>query len=348
MEIPEPRREGLLRALSGLRQAQRIVLATHVNADGDGAGCQAAMAAWLIRQGKTAHITNPTPYPELYRHLVEDPSWIVDPGDARAAKILPDADTLLVVDTGEPKRIGRILGSASGKSVIVIDHHPPSDPGFRATAVLDPSACATGEMVYDLFQLAGLPEPWPLSYCEGIYTAIVTDTGSFRFSNTTFRAHLVAGDLIRRGVDPELAYKRIFATVPLRRVQLLRAALDSLQLDGELPITWISIPRELMLETSATADDMDGLVDHARAIEGTEVALLFRETADGGTKVSLRSNGDVDVNAIARQFGGGGHIKASGAVLAGDLESARQKVLDATRVALRAAGLDHRNRGSEE
>src|SRR5207248_10383844 len=130
----------------------------------------------------------------------------------------------------------------------------------------------------------------------------------FSFSNTTPRTHLITADLLRRGVDPEEMYRRIFATVPLRRVQLLRAALEHLEVDADAHLAWISVPRSAMDDANATSEDLDGLVEHARSIEGTEVAILFRETSDGGTKVSLRSNGAVDVNAIARKFGGGGHI----------------------------------------
>ena len=335
LSVPEHRRESLQQIVKGLLSAQRIILSTHVNADGDGAGSEAAVAAWLARAGKTVHITNPTAFPNSYRYLIEDNGWIVDPADAGFTMTIAQADTLLVLDTGEPKRIGRVLPGASDKRVYVIDHHPASESGFRGTVLLDPTACATGELIYDLFSVARAPEPWPAAYCEGIYTAIVTDTGSFRFSNTTPRTHAIAGDLIRRGVDPEAAYKRLFATVPLRRIQLLRVALDSLEVDSDLPITWVTIPKSAMQDAGANAEDLEGVVDQARAVEGTEVGILFRETADGGTKVSLRSNGDVDVNAIARQFGGGGHVKASGAVLPLPLDKARDAVLAATRAALR-------------
>ena len=335
LQVPAHRSQALEQILEGLQSANHIVLTTHVNADGDGIGSEAATAAWLSHIGKRVNIVNPTPVPSLFRHLVPEQEWIVDPGDARLEATYRAADALLVLDTGEPKRIGRVLQGMSGKKFYVIDHHQPSEPGFRGTTLTDPTACATGELVFDLLHVARTPDPWPLACCEGIYTAVVTDTGSFRFSNTTFRAHLVAGDMIRRGVDPEETYKKLFATVPLRRIQLLRAVLDSLQNDPEFGITWVSVPRELMLETNATPDDIEGLVDHARSVEGTEVALLFRETADGGTKISLRSNGNVDVNAIARQFGGGGHIKASGAVLQGDIETVSRKVLESTRAAMR-------------
>jgi bifunctional oligoribonuclease and PAP phosphatase NrnA len=332
--VPENRRATLTRIADGLRRGQNIVLSTHVNADGDGAGCEAAVAAWLTQEGKTVSIVNPTPFPDSYRFLITQPEWIVDLNDAASAAVLKQADTLLVLDTGEPKRIGKVAGLLTGKSVYVLDHHPPSQPGFQGVQLLDPGACATGELVYDLFLQVGLKEPWPEACREGVYTAIVTDTGSFRFSNTTPRAHALVGDLIRRGVDPELAYRRLFGTVPLRRIELLRQALASLEVDPDYPITSVSISREILDNTGATADDLEGLVEHARSIAGTEVALLFRETSDGGTKVSLRSNGELDVNAIARNFGGGGHIKASGAVVAAPLEATRSRVIAATREAL--------------
>lgn len=324
--------------LSALRDAllshERIVLTTHVNADGDGAGSEAAVFAWLRSRGRTVHITNPTAFPDAYKYLFDDTSCILDPGDPRLFEELQRADAVLVLDTGEPKRIGKIASSLSGKHVLCIDHHQPSDVAFNGLVFVDVDACATGELVYDLLSLTDLEQPWPRHVSEGIYTAIVTDTGSFRFSNTTPRAHAIAGRMIANGVDPELAYKRLFGTVPLRRVQLLRAALDSLEVDEQAGLAWISIPRDLMEESGAGSEDLEGIVEHARSIQGTEVAILFRETADGATKVSLRSTGDIDVNAIARVFGGGGHIKASGAVLPERLPAARARVLDAARAAV--------------
>ena len=168
-----------------------------------------------------------------------------------------------------------------------------------------------------------------------MYVAILTDTGSFRFSNTTPRAHAIAAELLRRGVDPEEEYRRLYGRVPYKRMNLLRAVLERLAVDPDLPIAWISIPRTVMTEFEASSEDLEGLIDYARDIENTEVALLFRETVEGGTKVSLRSNGIVDVNAIARQFGGGGHIKASGILMGAGLESARTQVLEATRLVVR-------------
>lgn len=333
--VPPAREKALRRALGVLDDAERIVLTTHVNADGDGAGSEAAMSAWLTRRDRHVTIVNPTPFPKIYEHLIEAPERLAAPTEERGREAAKRADLFVVLDTSEPTRIGRVLKLIGERPVLVLDHHPPAEPSLGDGAgVRDPEACATGELVYDLLRVAGT-ETWPRPVVDGLYTAIVTDTGSFRFSNTGARTHRLAADLIRRGVDPEATYRRLFATVPRRRLELLRIALGQLRVDPEAPITWITVRRAVMDELGATSDDLDGVVDHARSVEGTEVALLFRETADGATKISFRSNGAVDVNTLARKFGGGGHAKAAGALVGQPLETVRDEVLVATRDAVR-------------
>ena len=332
--VPDNRREPLKRLNEALQAANRIVLITHVNADGDGAGSEAAVAAWLQTLGKHVHITNATTFPQQFRYLVDD-GVVLDHTDSKAGKAIREADLVFVLDTGEPKRIGRHMDAALTRPIAVLDHHPASVNGFDGVVVvLDTEACATGELVYDLLQVAGFEGTWSEHIREGIYTAIITDTGSFRFSNTTPRAHAIAGEMIRLGVDPELMYRRLFGTVPMRRMTLLRAALDNLDADAALPMTWISISKSMMNDNDATSEDLEGLIEYARSIEGTELAILFRETNEGGTKISFRSNGELDVNALAREFGGGGHVKAAGALVAGTLADAMPRVLEAARVAL--------------
>jgi bifunctional oligoribonuclease and PAP phosphatase NrnA len=333
-QVPANRVEPLQRLLEVLAPAQRVALITHVNADGDGAGSEAAVAHWLQALGKTVRITNPTIFPESFKYLI-DSSVVIDYTDARAAQFIREADVVFVLDTGEPKRTGRHMDDVVKRPIAVLDHHPASIPGFRGEVFLDTTACATGELVYDLLQVAGYTSDWPLAIAESIYTAITTDTGSFRFSNTTPRAHAIVGDMIARGVDPELMYRRLYGTVPMRRIDLLRSALDTLEADNELPLTWLSVTRDAMMKSGANSEDLEGLVEYARSIEGTELAILFRETNDGATKISFRSNGAVDVNALARQFGGGGHVKAAGALIGDPLETARARALDASRAALR-------------
>jgi bifunctional oligoribonuclease and PAP phosphatase NrnA len=336
------RRAAARRIVERIEEAERVVLTTHVNADGDGAGSEAAIAYWLISTGKMVTIVNPTPFPAMFQFLIEDPTILATVGSAAADRALAEADLLIVLDTAEPSRIGKVAKAAADMTVVVIDHHVHSDSMLDGVMLQDATACATGELVFDLLEAAELPTPWPQSVLEGLYTAVVTDTGSFRFSNTTPRAHQVAGELIAQGVDPELMYRRIYATVPLRRVELLRHALQHLEADAEYPLTWITVDRDIMKRLGTGTEDLEGVVDHARSIEGTELAILFRETMDGSTKISLRSAGAVDVNAIAREFGGGGHVRAAGALMSDRVDVARPRVLEAARAALREAGLTFR------
>lgn len=340
--IPEARSAMLDTIRGALLAAQQVVLTTHVNADGDGACSEAAVAGWLAARGTRVHIINPTPFPEDFLHVVEDRGWIVPATSAEARTAAAGADAVLVLDTGEPGRIGRVAGLIGDRDVLVIDHHLPSGSGLRGQILQDPTACATGELVYDLLQQAGLHRPWPARIREAVYTAILTDTGGFRFSNTSPRAHTIAAELLAQGVEPEAVYRRVYGNVPLARVHLLRAALDGLEVDAHLPITWLTIPRGLIEELGTSADDVEGIIEHARSVRGTEVALLFRETSDGSTKVSFRSTGDVNVNAVARAFGGGGHEKASGALIAGRMDEVQPRVLDAVREAVGAAGVGFR------
>ena len=165
-----------------------------------------------------------------------------------------------------------------------------------------------------------------------MYVAILTDTGSFRFSNSSPGAHRVAADLIGRGVDPEELYNRVYGGGPLRKYKLLERALATL--DADAGVAWMTVPADAVKELAPTPDDMEGLVDVPRGVDGTEVGLLFRLTATGEVKISFRANGSVDVNSLARRFGGGGHIKASGAMVAGPMERAVEEVVTAAREAV--------------
>jgi bifunctional oligoribonuclease and PAP phosphatase NrnA len=334
LAVPAHRRDPLLAVLDALDGASTIALTTHVNADGDGAGSQAALAGWLVDRGRTVHIANPTPFPQRFAYLLPPGVEVLEPGMEMDARVR-SADLVAVLDTGEPRRVGRLAKHLPEGRVVVLDHHPPGDDGIPGAGLRDPLACATGEIIYDLFYLAD-PPSWTDAMIQGIYVAIETDTGSFRYSNTTPRAHAIAADLIARGVEPESVYRRLHATVPIERIRMIRLTLETLETDPDLPITWITVPRTVTHEMGATPDDLDDVGEYARNIHGTEVALTFRETLDGATKVSLRSNGDVDVNAIAREFGGGGHVKAAGAVIGGPIEATRPRVLDAVRRALAA------------
>ena len=335
VEAPAPpaeRAEALGAIADRLLAAHSVVLTTHVNADGDGAGSESAVAAWLEAAGVRATIVNPTPFPEMLRFLPHSDRVVADLGTPQADAALDEADLVLVLDTSEPNRVGALVDRIDPERAIVVDHHPPGPKVVGVMAVQDDTAAAAGELVYDLVRCR---QPvWSRAVVEGIYVALVSDTGSFRFSNTSPRAHLIAAEMISRGVEPESIYRRLFATFPRRRLELLREALGTLQVDSDAGIAWMVLPREVDERLQTTSEDYEGLIDHARSLEGTGVAILFRETADGETKISFRSNGAADVNRVARLFGGGGHVKAAGALIEappaetveGVLEKVREEV----------------------
>ncbi|MQA92452.1 MAG: hypothetical protein GEU90_19865 [Gemmatimonas sp.] len=332
--VPVSRRPALEEIGKRARSADHVLLTTHVNADGDGAGSEAAIAAWLESVGVQVTIVNPTPFPSNFRFLLHRDDLVADFAGAAARKAIKSADLALVLDTSESNRIAGLAEELDPELTFVIDHHPAGPTVVGRGGVQDPTASATGELVYDLLTLAG--DPWPHESALGTYVAIVSDTGSFRFGNTTPRTHAVAADLLSRGVDPEEVYQRLFAIAPPRRLQLLQEALARLEHDPQLGLAWMVIPQEVSDRLGSTADDYDGLIDHARSIEGTRVALLFREMAPQETKLSLRSSGDTNVNRIARQFGGGGHVKASGATIRLPVDEAVERVLEAVRKELLA------------
>jgi len=333
LAIPEHRRaeaDAVIEALDGLTS---VVLTTHVNPDGDGCGSSLALAAWLRDRGTEAWLVCPTPYPDMYRFFVCDDSWILDARSTEAAERCAAADLAVVLDTGEVPRIGRVKPMIDHLPKLVIDHHPPGDRPIEGVSLRDPTAAATGELVYDL--IASTDGPWDPVVVQGLYVAILTDTGSFRFSNSSPAAHRVAADLISRGADPEETYRKVYGTYPLRRFRLLEHVLPTLTVNADGRVAWMTVPRDVYDEMGAIPDDLEGVVDYPRGVDGVEVGLLFRETDRGATKVSFRANGDVDVNAIARSFGGGGHVKASGALVERPVPEVRDEVVKATEAAVR-------------
>lgn len=311
--------------------ASEVALTTHVNADGDGAGSEVAVARWLQEQGVRPTIVNPTPFPDAFRFLLEDlPAFT--PAETEGAAALRRAGVLLVLDTSEASRLGRVADHLERPTVAVVDHHPPPSREIGDAVARDAAACATGELIFDMLGLhdGRLAEP----VAQALYVAIVTDTGSFRFGNTTARAHEIAGRLIRAGVSVEAMFRHIFARYTSEGLALLERALGTLEMGSEGRVAWITLRSRDVEETGATAEDREGLVEYARRLQGVEVALLFRELPEGRTKVSARSNGDVDVSAVTRDLGGGGHRQAAGVLMDRPLEAAREAVLERVRRAV--------------
>ncbi|AHG91453.1 phosphoesterase RecJ domain protein [Gemmatirosa kalamazoonensis] len=327
-----PAREAALRALAvQLKSGMRVALSTHINADGDGCGSEAGMAHLLRQLGIDAHVVNPTPWPDMYRFMLD--GGVVDESP-RGADALKRIDGLIVLDISDVKRLGVLAESVRALRVpkMVIDHHIATDEPAGSVAVSDTAACATGELVFDFARVLGLELTPEIG--TALYAAILTDTGGFRFSNTSPRCHAIAGQLLATGVDPEEMYRRVYASVPVGKLALLREALGTLDVDAARGLAWISVPAGAMERHNVRAEDLDGIVEHPRSIAGTRLALFFRDLGHNRVKVSFRSTGEVDVNALAREFGGGGHAKASGALIAGSLDDVEQRVVDASRAYL--------------
>jgi phosphoesterase RecJ-like protein len=283
--------------------------------------------------GLRSKIVNPTPWPEMYKFLLGDD--VRDASDS-GAKGLKDADVLVVLDISDVKRLG-VLAEAVRRLTIpklVIDHHLPSDEPPSTLMLTDTAACATGELIFDFATVMDLKITPDIA--RALYIALLTDTGGFRFSNTTARCLSIAGQLIASGVEPEEMYGRLYASMPVGRLHLLRDALATLEVDPEYGISWISVAAGAAEQYGLRSEDLEGIAEHPRSIGGTRLAVFFRDLGHDKVKVSFRSTGDVDVNKFAKQFAGGGHARAAGALIEGDLDVVRRKVIAAAREFLRA------------
>jgi phosphoesterase RecJ-like protein len=329
--VPAQRRADIERFVSGLARGQTIALSTHINSDGDGCGSEAALARLLAQMGMVVHIVNPTPWPEMFTSLL---GTDVSDRSADGAAALEHIDHLIVLDISDIKRLGALAPAVRALKVppMVIDHHLPGEEPPGPIRVTDVAACATGELVYDFAATLGL-EITP-AIATALYTAILTDTGGFRFSNTSPRCHAIAARLLAAGVDPEEMYRRIYASVPRGRLTLLRDALDTLETDDAKGIAWVTIAAGALEKYDVSAEDLDGIAEYPRSVKGMRLAILFRDLGHGRVKISFRSVRGVDVNALAKQFGGGGHARASGALVSGTLDEVREKVLLAARAML--------------
>ena len=333
LSVPQQRRESIERLAQELRAGRSVAISTHINADGDGCGSETALSRLLGQMGIRSRIVNPTPWPEMYKFLLGDD--VRDASDL-GAKALKDSDVLIVLDISDVKRLGVLAEAVRRLQIpkLVIDHHLPTDDPPSTLMLADVTACATGELIYDFATCLGL-EVTP-DIARALYVALLTDTGGFRFSNTTARCLSIAGQLIASGVEPEEMYRRLYASMPVGRLHLLRDALATLEVDAEYGISWISVAAGAAEEYGLKSEDLEGIAEHPRSIGGTRLALFFRDLGHEKVKVSFRSTGTVDVNKFAKQFGGGGHAKAAGALIEGSLDYVRHNVVKAAREFLKA------------
>ena len=325
--VPPERARAARDVAAALTSARHVVLTTHVNADGDGVGSEIGLWHLLRARGVSARIVNPTGIPERFGFLIPEGA----DASRDAAREIERADIVAALDIGDLARLGNLVTVINKRQppFVCIDHHVgpvklPAGPYFIA-----PEATATAELVFDLASVAG----WPLTpeSAQALYVGLLTDTGGFRFSNTTARALRVAAVLLENGVDPESIYASVYASAPEGRVRLLAEVLQTLVVEPDVGLAWVSVPADALRRHEVTADDLDGIVEFPRSIAGVRMALLFRHIGNGRIKVSFRSMGEVDVAALAHEFGGGGHHRAAGASLAGSMADVEEQVLKAAR-----------------
>jgi phosphoesterase RecJ-like protein len=333
----DPRtRTAALAFARAFQPGRRICLTTHVNPDGDGLGSEAGLAHLLRARGHEVSVTNPTPTPPRFRFLFDDLPGV--DRSREAVKEIRRADLIIVLDISDLSRLGMLAEPVRERGVPVgcIDHHVSQGSLPEGPRLVDPTAAATGELVFELAAANG----WRITVeaARGLYVAVLTDTGGFRFSNTRPRTLRIAADLLETGLDPEAIYLDVYARAPEGRPRLFAEALQTLVVEPEIGLAWVTVPPGAIERLGVSSDDLDGVVEFPRSIEGVRMALLFREVSQGRVKVSLRSVGDVDVAAFARPFGGGGHTKAAGLSLTGSLAEVQHTVLEAARAYLKGDG----------
>jgi phosphoesterase RecJ-like protein len=292
-----------------IRRRQRFVLSSHVRPDGDAIGSQLAMAFALWELGKEVRLVNhdapPTPmkaFPGVAQIEVAD--RIEDPGDA-----------VIVMECGELSRTG-VDGFERG-FVINIDHHL-GNTGFGALNWFDPSAAACGEMVFDLVRELGVQ--LTLEIATHVYIAILTDTGSFHYSNITPHTFDICSRCVEVGIDPPAIAGAIYDSNTLGRLKLFGAVLSKMDLDASGHVATVYVDQKLARECGGTYEDTEGIVNLPLTVKDIEAVAFFKEAGPDDWRVSMRSKGNVDVNAIAKQFGGGGHKNASGCNASGQFE----------------------------
>jgi len=296
----------------------------HVHPDGDVLGTLLGLGLALETAGWKVTFAGPHPVPDVFAFLPGAERW-------RVWKQAPRTfDVLVLTDCPNDDRTeGLLEGSRAAHSrVLNIDHHP-DNRRYGTINWIDASAAATGEMIFDLVRALGLK--LTRDSALDLFTALHTDTGSFRYSNTTARTFQIAAELTACGAEPALVSDRLYQRRPADALVKLGEVLQRVRVSADGRVAWLPIPRGLVSEAFAAAED---LVTYPRSIEGVQVAVLLREEAPGVVKASLRGKGEVAVNRIAHRFGGGGHENAAGCTLSGTLEEATARLLAAVDQAL--------------
>ena len=310
--------------------SNKILLTTHENPDGDGLGSQCGIYYHLIEYGKDVRIINYSKISEEYYFMNHDN--IFEQYDSeKHDEWIKSIDLVIIFDVGDYKRIRTLCDVVSkyNLKIMNIDHHPhPVEHNFDYN-IIDLKAAATGSMVYDYLKFKR-KKTLPKKSLTGIYTAVMTDTGCFRHSNTDIKSHKIAIECLDIGVETNLIYQRIYENSSKARVKLMGLVLSKINYEFDGNFAWFAVTKKMMSKANAVKSDVEGFSDMVRSIKGVEVALMIAEQSEQECRINFRSKGKLKINHIAESFGGGGHAYASGAKLKGTIGELREKIVKQT------------------
>lgn len=302
-----------------LKAAKNIFCIAHPFSDGDALGSQLALYHYCQSTGKTCYCLNFDPLPEQI-------SWLK--GSDQVVSQLPediDFDLAFLMETTEARRMGdRVEHFKRAATTIHLDHHV-NVTGLGKINLIDEKASSTCAILYNIIERTG--EPLSLDCCEALYVGLMTDTGNFRFNNSTPRAHEIAARLIEHGLVVDEIYKKVYETTSYNRVVIHGLAMGRTMrhCDGKLVTSWLGL--DDFIRTASSEVDADGCIRNISCIKGIEVAILFKEVEGGKVKISFRSTGKIDVMEISRTMNGGGHKLAAGAQIDGSMDAVMQQVI---------------------
>ena len=300
--------------LDAVRRGRRFVIASHQRPDGDAIGSTMAMAIALRQSGKEAVAVTDAIPPVFLQPFPHVDSMRVTP------EVVETYDAALIMECSDLARTG-VVG-LDRSPVVNIDHHP-GNTGYGAINWIDEHAAACGEMVFTLIDALGLP--LTKAVATHLYLAILTDTGSFHFSHLSPRTYEIARRCVEAGADPNWIARTHYDSNSLARVRIFGAVMNGMVIVDEGRVALLTITRQVMQDLRGTNDDLEGLINFPLTVKDIEAVAFFKEIGDGDWRVSLRSKGSVDIGAIARGFGGGGHTNAAGCNTRGSVDDVHKQ-----------------------
>ena len=308
-----------------ISENEKIFISTHINPDGDSLGSAFAMYHYLKKIGKDCRIINHSEVPLVYSFLNE--KEIFNEINDENIAFIKNADLGIILDIGDFYRLGEVANVIEGTTIetINIDHHPLTENDFFTHNFINLDASSVGEILYSYFSSLG-SDIIDKEMMLGIYSAVLTDTGSFRFSNTNQLSHEIAVDAIKMGINISEIYQNIYENSSVSRIKLLGNVIQKLNFDCNGELLWFSLNNDMVKEVDGTNQDFDGFTDFFRGIQGVEIALMLYDLK-GKVRLSFRSKGKYKVNEVAKKMGGGGHPFAAAALVDGDFSDVKSKVL---------------------